>query len=321
MRIGKGARRAVAAMAGSAVSLAATAALAAAPTCLGLPPAKIGMQLFSVSSVLRPPPPPGTPAPAPGAPRPAPAPVDPARLDQVFGQLQAIGWRNIENFGGNWGQGDAGYKAILDRHQIRSVAAHETNADPGFPEALARAKALGQTFVGVSTWGAPGLDTLEHVLETAAHLNRMGEQAAAQGLKFYAHNHQDEFKNRFAYDIDGDGRTETVSAWEIAAAKTDPRYVSFEIDVHWARVANGPEKFDELLAFLRKHRARIVMLHVKDTAPDAAITDLGRGTTDWRRLVDAAGPQIAYYLWEYDRPPNPMESAKIAYDYMSCGRR
>ena len=117
------------------------------------------------------------------------------------------------------------------------------------------------------------------------------------------------------------GRAETATAWEIVAAKTDPRYVSFEIDVHWARLANGLENFDDLLAFLQKHRNRIVLLHIKDTAPDGKIADLGRGTTDWRRLIAAAGPQIAYYLWEFDGPPAPMESARIAYAYMTCGRR
>jgi sugar phosphate isomerase/epimerase len=307
-------RQAMAATVGAAAILGSGGAMAAEAACLGLAPDRVGMQLYSVLNAFRPGPPPTS-----GGPN--QSPVDPARLEGVVGQLHGIGWTNIENFGGAWGLGDAGYKAMLARHGMKVVAGHESNEDAGFAASLERAKVLGQTYIGVSQWGRPGLGTLENVLETAAHLNSLGERAAAQGLKFYAHNHQDEFKNKFSYDINGDGRPETVSAWEIVAAKTDPRYVSFEIDVHWARVANGLDKFDDLLAFLQKHRDRIVLLHIKDTAPDGKIADLGRGTTDWRRLLAAAGPQIGYYLWEFDYPPAPMESAAIAYTYLTCGNR
>ena len=297
-------------------TLTATSALAAGPKCLNLPAQKVGMQLYSVLSEFRP----AAPALPAGAPRPPPAHVDPARLDATFAALQAMGWRNIENFGGNWGQGDAGYKAIADRHGLKFVAAHETNVEAGFPEAIDRAKALGQKYIGLSQWGGPGLTTLEQVLGTAAHVNAMGKMAADRGLIFYLHNHQDEFKNKFSYDITGDGKPEMVTAWEIVAAKTDPRYVSFEVDVHWARMAMGLDKYPELLSFLRQHRDRVVMLHVKDTTADGKITDLGRGTTEWDKVVAAAGPQVAYYLWEFDGPPNALESARIAHDYLACGK-
>lgn len=306
-----------AAAAGLFAVLAAGQAQAAAPAaCLGLPASKVGMQLYSLATELRPPAP---PLPA-GAPRPAPAPADPAKVDAVLGALSAIGWRNIENYGGNWGLGDAGFKAMVDRHRLNIVAAHEATEDAGWTAVLDRAKTLDQTYVGSGNYGLPGLTTLEQVLQTAAHLDKLGAAAAARQLKFYVHNHQSEFTNVFPYDIDGDGRTERVTAWEIVAARTDPRYVNFEIDVHWARLAHGVDRFEDLLAFLQKYRSRVVMLHVKDTAPGGEIADLGRGTTDWRRIVSAAGPQVAYYLWEFDRPPNPLQSAKVAFDYISCGR-
>jgi sugar phosphate isomerase/epimerase len=295
----------------AALALAASGALAADRACLGLPKDKVGMQLFSVLTELRDPPP-------PGAPRTPPAPVEPARLDRTLAALHAVGWRNIENFGGDWGLGPAGYKAALDRHGLHAIGAHESLDDAGWSAVLDRAKTLGQAYVGSGGYGQPGLDSLEHVLATADHLNRLGRAAAARGLKFYVHSHQDEFKRTYPYDLDGDGRPEAHTAWEIIAARTDPRYVSFEVDVHWARVAMGLDRFEALLTFLQAHRDRIILLHVKDTAPDGKIADLGRGTTDWRRLIAAAGPQVAYYIWEFDRPPQPLASARIAYAYMTC---
>lgn len=305
------ARGAMTAIVAAALSATASAALAAGPACLNVPKAKVGLQLYSLLGELRPP---GA-SPAAGAARP---PVDTARLDRIYGNLSAIGWKNIENFDGDWTMGEAGYKKMVEGHGMKIVASHDNTDDVTFTAAIQRAKAWGQTYVGSGNYGQPGLDTLDHVLETAAHLNKLGQMAAAQGLKFYVHNHQTEFKNTFSYDLNGDGRPETVSAWEIVAAKTDPRYVHFEIDIHWARVAMGLDNMQELTAFLRKHRDRIVLLHIKDTTASGEITDLGKGTTDWAQIVSAAGPQIGYYLWEFDRPTDPLASARIAYDFMNC---
>ncbi len=58
---------------------------------------------------------------------------------------------------------------------------------------------------------------------------------------------------------------------------------------------------------------------MKEMAPNAAVADMGAGTTDWRRVVEAAGPQIAYYIYEFDFPSDPAQSAKIGFDYLGCG--
>ena len=34
----------------------------------------------------------------------------------------------------------------------------------------------------------------------------------------------------------------------------------------------------------------------------------------------AAGPTVRYYIWEYDNPPDPVASARIAYRYLTCQR-
>ena len=258
-----------------------------------------------------------------GAPRPGPAPplaTDAGRVDALLGALHEIGWHNIETVGGNLGLGDAGLKSALEAHHLQVVAAHESLNEPGWESVLDRAKLLGQPFVGSGVFGPPGLNTLDNVLATAANLNKLGQVAYARGLKFYIHSHQDEFRHQFSYDIKGNGHPQMLTAWEIVAANTDPRYVSFEIDIHWARVAMGVDHFEDVLKFLRAHRSRVVLLHIKDTTADGRIADLGRGTTDWRRVLAAAGPQVRFYIWEFDDPPQPLESARIAYDYMTCGR-
>jgi len=302
---------------GVALGLLSSGVPAAEATCLRLPQSRIALQLYSVIRELQPPPEPGAPRPGLGS----TLTVDAGRLDALLGELHDIGWRNIETVGGNLGIGDAGLKSALETHQLQVVAAHESLNQPGWESVLDRARLLGQTFVGSSVFGTPGLDTLDNVLATAANLNKLGEAAHARGLKFYIHSHRDEFTHQFSYDVKGNGHPQLVTAWEIVAARTDPRYVSFEIDIHWARLAMGVDRFDDLLKFLRAHRSRVALLHFKDTAADGRIADLGRGTTDWRRVLAAAGPQVQFYIWEFDNPPQPLASAKIAYNYMTCDSR
>ena len=56
------------------------------------------------------------------------------------------------------------------------------------------------------------------------------------------------------------------------------------------------------------------------TAADGAITDLGKGITDWPAVFAAAGSHVRYYVWEYDGDPDPFKSADIAYRTLSCAR-
>jgi sugar phosphate isomerase/epimerase len=276
----------------------------ASAACRPVPADKIALQLYSVARLAQP--------------RSGQDPA--ATLTGLFKTLHEIGYRNVERFGGTLGVAPDAYRAAAHAAQIGIIGSHDPLDAETWERYLTEAAAFGQRYVGSAGFGPPGLDTLEHVLATARNLNARGRAAAAHGLHLYVHNHQAEFETRYRYDIDGNARPRPVSAWEIVAANTDPALVSFEIDVHWARRAFGLERFDDLLAFLRKYAARIVMLHVKETAADGSITDLGRGTTDWARLFDAAGEGVRYYIWEYDDPPDPLASARIAYRYLRCAR-
>jgi len=283
-------------------ALLGCSAATAAPPCTPVPEDRIGLQLYSLRSLV--------------------LPVPPAsraeKIDEVFAALSRIGFRRIERFSGTLGLPAEHYAEIAQQHGIELAASHETLSASRWEAALDQAKALGQTHVGSGNFGVPGLQTLEKTLKTAANLNRYGEAAAAKGLRFYVHNHEEEFKHSFPYDLDGSGKETPVSAWEIVAANTDPRYVHFEIDVHWARLGLGLDRFDALLDLLRRQRDRIELLHVKDTAADGSIADLGTGTTDWPALFEAAGPGVRYYLWEHDETGDPLKSAEIAYQYLRC---
>ena len=294
----------------AAIGLSAPAARAAGPSCLNLPPAKVGMQLYSVYGVVAGPP----QRPAPGQPF-TPPKASTEQLAGLFGELHKMGWRNVENFAGAWGLSQDDYVKAVKASGLQMVSSHDNLDMAQWNATLDRAVALGQTYVGSGGYGK--IDTLEHTLQSAADLNAFGEAAAKRGLKFFVHSHEAEIKTRFDVDLKGDGKVQSMNVFDIVAAKTDPRYVNFEVDVGWADAAFGLN-LDDTLAFLTSHRSRVVMLHIKDMSPDSKPTDMGQGVIDYGRVIQAAGPQIAYYIWEYDRPPMPLDSARIAFPHMVC---
>ena len=230
-----------------------------------------------------------------------------------------MGFSNLERFDGSLGLPVSDYAALAKKSGLAIIGGHDELDMAQWDKTLANARAMGQRYVGSAGFGKPGFDSLEHTLQTAQNLNLLGNAAAEKGLTLYVHNHQGEWTTKYPYDLNRDGNRAPVSAWQIVAANTDPRYVHFEVDVHWARIGIGLDKFDDLLAVLRRYRGRIVMLHVKDTTADGKITGLGEGTTDWPAVFAAAGPDIRYYIWEYDRVPDVYKTGAAAYRFLRCG--
>lgn len=305
-----------------------TTSAAAPAQCLGLPTDKVAIQTYVFMGELT-----GLQLPAGADTLPVaekvkvltsvfmrgnPQGAAPEKIEALFNGLHSIGYRNIESSSITSSLPLGEHVAMLKRTGLRAVAGHDGLDLATWPATLAKAQANGQTFVGAGGFGAPGLDTLEHTLETARNLNVLGKAAAKEGLKLYVHNHSGELTTKFLYDK-GDGKPVMTSAWEIVAANTDPNYVFFEVDIFWSQLAMGPGNSEALLSFLKAHRGRIALLHMKDMAQNTAITDLGTGIIDWHGVVDAAGPAIGYYIFEFDLPEKPMQSAKIAFDYLTCG--
>jgi sugar phosphate isomerase/epimerase len=246
--------------------------------------------------------------------------ADEAALATTLAAMRSIGYQSMERFGGTLNLAPERYQELVSKSGIRVVSSHDPLDAEQAQETFGRARSLGQTYVGSWGFGDIGLDTLDNVLATAARLNEFGKAAAAAGLRLVIHNHEAEFLARYPYDVDvdvdGSGTTRTVSAWEIVATNTDAELVHFEIDLHWARLALGSEA--ALLQFLRTYRDRIELLHVKDTAADGSIAELGQGIGDWPSIFAAAGPQVRFYIWEHDQAREPLRSARIAYRYLRC---
>jgi sugar phosphate isomerase/epimerase len=291
----------------AALAIAATAALAgpaaadpastnaySAANCAGrsIPASKISIQMFSYWGWTR-----------------------EAGTEAVLAELSDIGYRNVEPFGGTYeGRTAAGFAELLGKYGLKAPTSHGSTNEAQFDQTLAYAKEIGQKYTGSGGSASPGISTFEDTLATAEALNRLGEMSKKAGTgKIFVHNHQGEFTTQFADPLTG----AVKSAWEILVENTDPRYVTFQLDVLWAADAGV-----DVVSLLEQHGDRIELLHVKDGFLNgdarAIPTDVGEGDIDWAPILDAAQGTVKYYVVERDGAPATREFAEDSFNFLTC---
>lgn len=153
------------------------------------------------------------------------------------------------------------------------------------PEAVAkRAKALGAKYVMVA-WipHQRGNFTLENAKQAVEDFNRGGKVLAENGITFCYHDHGYEFQ---PYD---DG-----TLMDYIIQNTNPKYVSFEMDVLWTQFGGA-----DPVALLKKYPTRWKLMHLKDlkkgvkgdlTGGTPAENDvpLGTGQVDMEEVIRTA---------------------------------
>jgi sugar phosphate isomerase/epimerase len=182
------------------------------------------------------------------------------------------------------------------------------------PRALEYQAELGNTQFGCDIEFFPYGDR-DYVLRRCEVYNQVGELARQHGMRFYYHNHFQEFQ-RF-----GD-----TYVYDLILENTDPALVKLELDTYWMyRGGQDP------IPWMQKHADRIILLHQKDfpaNAPqplnlydgvvspteniDMAVfddrkdercfTEIGTGVLPIQDIIDAAGalPHVEYLILEQD---------------------
>lgn len=147
---------------------------------------------------------------------------------------------------------------------------------------------------------------------SAAQLNQKAAALRPLGINVAYHNHNLEFAPI--------GKT---TGWDILARETDPRLVSFEVDVGWVAAAGL-----DPVRFLQRSRGRVRLLHVKDVAagnqPGFKIgmkpAEVGVGTLPWSRILPAAYAAGVRHFYVEQEPPFAIpriEAARRSYAYLS----
>lgn len=223
----------------------------------------------------------------------------------TLARLAELGYDEIE-WWGDWSLGPKQLRAVLDRHGLRSPAAHIDPRDLGedrLPALLDRAATMGHQSVLVAWTPPEQRRTADDWKRVAATLNAAGAKAAAQGVRTGYHNHDFEFQ-RF-----GD-----KSGFEILVGETDPNYVDIELDCFWAFKAGFMP-----LSLLQAHKDRIKYLHLKDSSgpPAHEQRDIGSGVIQWKPLLDVAlANRVTSVFVEQDDPADPWAAAKAGRDHL-----
>jgi sugar phosphate isomerase/epimerase len=199
-------------------------------------------------------------------------------------QLKAAGFQTIEmcspvgyddsGFGGLVKYKGAELKKIINDNGLTCISSHfgmdelRKNQD----ERIAWAKDLGLQQMLVASLGGPDHPTMDDVKRAADEYNRMGEKAAAAGIRQGLHNEGFETSS-----VDG------KRTYDILIGLLDPKYVNFQF-----QVSTISEGFDAA-EYFNKYPGRFFSMHVQGwNATTKKIAPVGQDSLDWKKIFTAA---------------------------------
>lgn len=263
---------------------------------------------------------------------------------RVFEELAEYGYDQVEFAG--YTQGPAGaitleqLKRLLRDNGLRGIGSHVGyySDDPKaytfathLTQVLDDAQALGLPHVGTASGPWRYGTTVDGWKRCAEDFNTYGAAAKARGMKFYQHNHAEEFS--FATD------KPDVRLYDVLLAETDPELVHLEMDIYWAYVAqhrfgkraDGTPAPFEPLDYVLRDPDRYPLFHVKDgehddTVPDGyRMVDVGDGDIDYVRFLSKVGKTHGgrrnhHWMVEHDNPANSLTTARRSAHYLRTGR-
>jgi sugar phosphate isomerase/epimerase len=233
-----------------------------------------------------------------------------ATLDSI----KALGITNIE-FSNLFGKTAAELKALLDERGMRCTSFGVSYPDlvNKTSEVAQNAKTLGASYVRVAWIPHEKVPfTIDIAKKACGDFNAAGKVLKEQyGLAFCYHNHGYEFQPY-----------EGGTYYDYMMAHTDPKYVSFEMDILWV-VHPGADP----VALLKKYGSRYRLMHVKDlrkgvrgdfsggtdVANDVA---LGSGQIDIPAVIKAAQASAIQYYYIEDESSNVNLQVPVSLAYL-----
>lgn len=220
-------------------------------------------------------------------------------VPQGLATVQGYGLRDVE-LAGTYNLTPEKFREMLLAHGLNPVAGHFSyDKLRDDPESVAQeAKALGLKYAGTAWISHKGPFDEAQARESARVFNQAGKVLAAHGIGLYYHCHGFEFRA----DSGGPGR----KAMDVLIQETDPKFVSFQMDILWVTYPG-----EDPAAWLLKYPGRWLSLHLKDlkqgvpTGVHTGGTDpnndvvLGTGQMNWPKILSAARKAgVKYYFIE-----------------------
>ena len=199
-------------------------------------------------------------------------------------QLAAAGFQDIElcspvgyndsGFGGLAKYKGSELRKMLNDWGVECISSHFGIEELRKDQAgrIAWAKDLGLTQMLVASLGGPKNPTMDDVKRAADEYNKMGEKAAAAGIRQGLHNEGFETST-----------VEGKRTYDILIGLLDPKFVNFQFQV--STISDG---FDAAEYFM-KYPGRFFSMHVQGwSATTKKIMPVGQDTLDWKKIFTAA---------------------------------
>ena len=238
-----------------------------------------------------------------------------ANVPKGLDETKALGFTRVET-AGTYNLKPAEFRDQLAARGLQAVAAHMPyeRLSGDLAGVIAEARTLGVEYVVTPWLPQPEFDQAA-ARAVAADFNKWGRALRAAGIKFAFHPHSYEF-----HPIPGGGGE---TPFDLLVTLTDPKDVSFEMDVFWvAHAGVDPVKL------LAKYPHRWALLHVKDlrkggevgvgtrSAPPGDQVAVGTGQLDWPAILRTAKAiGIEHYFIE-DETAAPLENIPASVHFL-----
>jgi len=209
-----------------AATLAVASCLFIAPAAQAgsVPKGRVGLQLYSLRNQFA------------------------TNVPATLAEIKGWGIKNVE-LAGTYGLTPPEFKTQLDTYGLKAISAHygyEQYRDH-LDSIISDANTLGLKYVGCAWIPHDEPFNEKTCREAIAVFNHAGEVLAQHGLKFFSHTHGYEF-----------APFEDGTFFDLMMKETNPKYVSFEMDIFWVAHAN-----QDPTALMAKYGNRFQLMHLK----------------------------------------------------------
>ena len=217
---------------------------------------------------------------------------------EILEKVKEIGFDGVE-FAGYAGLEPEVIKAKLDELGLVAVGCHmriENYEGEKLEESIKLGKALGMKYMGVGGADHSPKEEGDKLVDVFSKANERGKD---EGIKFYYHNHTEEFDN----EIDGKLIMDRIA---------EGAYL--EIDTYWS-YCGGADNYK----YITEHKDDIILLHVKDGI-DRHPMALGEGDNDLLSVFKAAKDSgMEWLVLENDDPkPNGIDDITRSMAYFKA---
>ena len=191
---------------------------------------------------------------------------------------------------------------LVKKSGMTALSSHSGLSPDNYERMIDDAAAAGMKYIMLPSLPGDWSSSIDGYQRAADFFNKAGERSRKAGIRFGFHNHQIEFQ-----EING------RVPYDILLSLTDPKLVTFEVDLAWITAAGK-----DPIAYFRNHPGRFEVWHMKDLSPEKQDATLGEGIIDFKPiLAEARTAGMKYWFLEQDhcRTHTPLESIKISRDY------